>query len=470
MSEIQLRIFRENSAEDYLQAAIEVGNWIETLAVQTNSGKIWKTNPGAADGFGDSGSLFGAKSLYAGSAGIGLFFTRLYEATGDSKWLAVADDAAEHILATEVGADWYAETINSAPTGVFKITGWSTGIFSGPLGEALFLENLFKVRKRLAYRDFVLRSADSVIAAAIEDENGLHWTREQDITGDGGIAVFLLFVYKRTGAKKYLDAALKATDYIARAGTEAPNGGKFWQLLDLDLLNFGFPQGSNFPGWSHGTAGIAWLFAAVYEATNEQKYLELAKAAVDYLKGISVGDETGRLIPYLDNRTEGPSYDKFYLGSCHGPVGSSLPFRLIYEATGDEAYRRFWFELSRGIVRAGAPEKRSWGFWNTQCLCCGTAGILEHFVKTYEATKQEEFLGYARRTGDILLATSDVRTPGIKRWYDGWSRKDPDQVAAYPGLYVGAAGGGSSLVSLYAALTGKSVTANILEYLFFKGV
>lgn len=467
MVEIQLKLFRENEAEDYLQGAIEVGNWLETLAVPTNSGKIWKTRPDAPDGFGESGSLFGAKSLYAGSAGIGLFFTRLYEATLDRKWLALADDAAEHILATEVGADWYAETINSEPAGVFKVTGWSTGVFSGPVGEALFLEELFRVRKRLAYRDFFLRAADALIAAAKEDEAGIHWTHEQDISGDGGLAAFLLFVYRSTGIKKYLEAALKAVAFIAQGGTPAPNGGKFWQLLDLDLLNFGFPQGSNFPGWSHGTAGIAWLFAAAYATTKAEEYLELAKEAVAYLEGISVGGEAGRLIPYLDNRTEGPSYDKFYLSSCHGPVGSSLPFRLLYEATLDEAYKKFWLELSRGIVRAGAPEKRSWGFWNTQCLCCGTAGILEHFVKTYEASGEEEFLGYARRTADILLATSDVRTPGIKRWYDGWSRKDPDQVAAYSGLYVGAAGGGFSLLGLYAALSGKKLATTAFEYLFF---
>ena len=82
---------------------------------------------------------------------------------------------------------------------------------------------------------------------------------------------------------------------------------------------------------------------------------------------IAVGDETGRLIPYQDHPVTGPTYDKYYLSTCHGPVGSTLAFRELYEITGEEIYRNWTIELSRGIVRAGAPEKHSWGFWNCQC-------------------------------------------------------------------------------------------------------
>ena len=35
---------------------------------------------------------------------------------------------------------------------------------------------------------------------------------------------------------------------------------------------------------------------------------------------IAVGDETGRLIPYQDHPVTGPTYDKYYLSTCHGPV------------------------------------------------------------------------------------------------------------------------------------------------------
>lgn len=182
---------------------------------------------------------------------------------------------------------------------------------------------------------------------------------------------------------------------------------------------------------------------------------------------IAVGDETGRLIPYQDHSVTGPTYDKYYLSTCHGPVGSTLAFRELYEITREEIYRNWTIELSRGIVRAGAPEKHSWGFWNCQCQCCGTAGILEHFAAMYEYTGEKEFYDYMIRTADIMLSDSDHRTPGLRTWYDSWWRTIPTRVVSYPGLYVGVAGCASSLLRTYAALTGKKLT-NLYEYHFFE--
>lgn len=164
---------------------------------------------------------------------------------------------------------------------------------------------------------------------------------------------------------------------------------------------------------------------------------------------ISVGDEKGRLIPYQDHSVTGPTYDKYYLSTCHGPVGSTLAFREVYEVTGEELYKNWTIELSRGIVKAGAPERHSWGFWNCQCQCCGTAGILEHFAEMYEYTGEKEFYDYMVRTADILLSDSDHRTPGSRTWYDSWWRTIPTRVVSYPGLYVGAGGCGSSLLRAY---------------------
>lgn len=201
-----------------------------------------------------------------------------------------------------------------------------------------------------------------------------------------------------------------------------------------------FPKDTTFPNWSHGTTGTAWMFAALYKDTKKPEYLELAKEGLKYAMNISVGDESGRLIPYQDHPVTGPTYDKYYLSTCHGPVGTTLAFRELYEITGEEEYKKWTVELSRGIVRAGAPEKHSWGFWNCQCQCCGTAGILEHFAHMYEFTGDEEFYDYMIRTANVMLSDSDHRTPGKRTWYDSWWRTIPTRIVSYVGLYVGAAG------------------------------
>ena len=391
-------IFQKNTAEDYLKAAIDTAEWIDTLAIKTEYGRIWQALPEGQDGYREDVPLFTPKSMYDGSAGIGIFFIRLYEATGDTRWLTEAEEAAAHIIATKVGVEWYQTTLHSEVKGIIPVPGWAAGPYNGPVGEAYILEDLYRVTGKQAYRDYVLYVADVLLEAAVTDKRGLHWSDQEDITADGGFIVFLDILYRKTGIKKYL---------------------------------------------------------------------ELAKEGLTYAMNIAVGDETGRLIPYQDHPVTGPTYDKYYLSTCHGPVGSTLAFRELYEITGEEIYRNWTIELSRGIVRAGAPEKHSWGFWNCQCQCCGTAGILEHFAAMYEYTGEKEFYAYMIRTADVMLSDSDHRTPGLRTWYDSWWRTIPTRVVSYPGLYVGVAGCASSLLRTYAALTGKKLT-NLYEYHFFE--
>ena len=391
-------IFQKNTAEDYLKAAIDTAEWIDTLAIKTEYGRIWQALPEGQDGYREDVPLFTPKSMYDGSAGIGIFFIRLYEATGDTRWLTEAEEAAAHIIATKVGVEWYQTTLHSEVKGIIPVPGWAAGPYNGPVGEAYFLEDLYQVTGKQAYRDYVLYVADVLLEATVTDKRGLHWSDQEDITADGGFIVFLDILYRKTGIKKYL---------------------------------------------------------------------ELAKEGLTYAMNIAVGDETGRLIPYQDHPVTGPTYDKYYLSTCHGPVGSTLAFRELYEITGEEIYRNWTIELSRGIVRAGAPEKHSWGFWNCQCQCCGTAGILEHFAAMYEYTGEKEFYDYMIRTADVMLSDSDHRTPGLRTWSDSWWRTIPTRVVSYPGLYVGVAGCASSLLRTYAALTGKKLT-NLYEYHFFE--
>lgn len=46
-------IFRKNTAEDYLKAAIDTAEWIDTLAIKTEYGRIWQALPEGQDGYRD---------------------------------------------------------------------------------------------------------------------------------------------------------------------------------------------------------------------------------------------------------------------------------------------------------------------------------------------------------------------------------------------------------------------------------
>lgn len=460
------KVFRTLTDEDYLNSAIETANWLKTLEIKTEHGKIWKNFPDGQNGFGRDIMLFGPTNIYSGSAGIGIFFLRLYEATKDEKYLEEAKEAANHIISIETSAKWYEDTLNSDIGGVIPVPGWAIGYSNGPMGQALFLDDIYQVTGEEKYKNYVIKVADDLLEAGKYTEEGLHWSNEEDVVADGGFVFFLVQVYEHFGDVKYLDAARKAADYIAKDALPAKNGGKYWKLLDLSLI--GFEKETTFPGFSHGTAGTAWMFAIIYKATKDERYLELAREGAKYLEGIAVGDEEAALIPYQDHPVTGPTNDKFYLGTCHGPAGHTLLFRILYEITGEEEYKDWMIRISRGTIRAGAPERFSWGFWNAQCQCCGTAGILEHFVHMYEFTGEKEFLDYARRTARVLISDSSVsdEEPDKRKWYGAWTRTIPDKVVSYAGLYVGSAGCASALLSLYAVDKDIKLT-QLFEYAHF---
>ena len=458
-------LFKPSTSDDYLSAAKETAAWIRSHEYVTDHGKYWDVFPEGQNGFGPEVMIFGRRCIYSGAAGIGVFFLRMYEATGDQSYLDDARAAADELIATATGPEWYEHTLSNKVQGVIPVPGWAIGYSNGPVGEGLLALGLYDETKEGRYRDYAAKIADDLITAAKRDERGLHWSDQEDIVADGGFVFYLVLVYKLTSDKRYLDAACAAADYIADDAQPSPYGGVFWKLLDL----IGFPTDTTFPNFSHGTAGTAWMFALLYEVAPKPRYLELAKKGVEYLKSIAVGDETGMLVPYQDHPVTGPTFDKFYLSSCHGPVGTVLPFRKLYEITGDESYRDWCIWLSRGIIRAGAPEHYSWGYWNANCQCCGTPGILEHFVDMFEFTGEAEFLEYARRTADVLIGDSTVADdkPGQRTWYGAWTRTIPDRVVSYLGLYSGAAGCASSLLRLYANRTGKHLTP-LFEYAFFR--
>lgn len=139
---------------------------------------------------------------------------RLYEATSDERWLKEAEEAAAHIIATQVGSEWYQHTLHSDVKGIIPVPGWAAGSYNGPVGEAYFLEDLYQVTRKQEYRDFVLRTADILMEAASRDERGLFWSEQEDITADGGFIVFQDIVYRRTGIRKYLDFASEAAELV----------------------------------------------------------------------------------------------------------------------------------------------------------------------------------------------------------------------------------------------------------------
>ena len=72
-------LFKERTALDFIEYAEEAAAWIKTAQKKGSFGLVWSQSPDSSENFSDYPMLT-QKSLYGGSAGVGLFyqgFTRL---------------------------------------------------------------------------------------------------------------------------------------------------------------------------------------------------------------------------------------------------------------------------------------------------------------------------------------------------------------------------------------------------------
>ena len=90
---------------------------------------------------------------------------------------------------------------------------------------------------------------------------------------------------------------------------EPAEGGLSWQLMD-DI-----PWPFDAPNFAHGTAGVAYFLASVYQATGDNAYLEAAIQGAGHVQAMAddLGDNQ-RLVPHVLN--DGRD-NRYYLGFCH---------------------------------------------------------------------------------------------------------------------------------------------------------
>jgi len=226
-----------------LAVAIEAARWIQTFAIATPHGTTWPANPA------DRASV--ATDLYSGSAGVVLFFVELHRATGDPAHLAVATAGADELIAA---LDRQAET----------------GLYSGLAGIGFVLSEVGRHTGITKYHEGARRVVAMLQARAVERGAGVEWNDTTDvIAGSAGIGLFLLYAAEALDAPEARTLAARAgRRLLERSRDEA--GGRTWPMdgTSAQLL----------PNFSHGTAGIAYFLASLYQATKDRAFLDGALA------------------------------------------------------------------------------------------------------------------------------------------------------------------------------------------------
>lgn len=435
-----IKLFKESDSSDYLESALEVSKWIKEFEVNKKVGKSWKLSSGEGSSEGDElAAKLNDRTIYSGAAGIGYFFVQLYEITNNKEYLDEAVAAGEYLL------DTFTEELGDKP-----------GIHTGLAGEGLFAELLYKKTGDERFHEYAIKAGKTLYERAVKEENGLHWYGIFDYMGDGSALAYWIYLYQITKDKAYLDYAKQGLDYILSLKTYEDDETIYWKFFDMHDYFDSIPAGGIISNFAHGTAGIVYLLTKYYEAGKDEKYLTYAKKGFNFLEKIAVNEGDASIVPYVYFEDSDKKVDLFYLSLCHGPVGTGVVVQELFRATNDEKYREFFHRLSNALVKADVAHKRSKGYWN-DCICCGSSGVLLHFIDGYRTTGKEAYKQYAIKIADKLISDAFRDDKGT-RWYNAWTRVIPWNVDAHLGLYIGATGSASALLSLYAVIENKEIT------------
>ncbi len=427
-----------STADDLLEVATGAERWIDSHRHDTADGVVWGLANEAPEKY--------VHNLYSGSAGIALYYLELHKATGEQSYLDIAHKAGTELLSK-------IRTLESLPCA-----------FMGGWGGYLFvLHQLFAATGHEEFRQIAHQCAQKQHDQSQPIGAGIGWIQEMPyakLTGHKGVreiydvaegaagaALAWLYAHENELHEHALDWSRQAADRLIEVAQTA-TGGRRWQLMN-DI-----PWPFDAPNFAHGTAGVAFFMARLYELTNEQTYLDAAIAGAGHVQAMAEDiDGGGYLVPHVldDGRP-----NRYYLGACHGPAGTARLFYLLSEVTGEQSWMEWSRGLDDGMLALGAPEERSRGFWNNISQCCCDAGIGDHALHMFHATDDEFYMNLARRIG-VELVRRGQRDGTKWCWPQAEHRTQPDFVQSQTGYMQGAAGVGSFLLHLATTLDGAPV-------------
>lgn len=409
---------------EYERAALAAATWIRSTATESEAGAAWPADPY------DTGSVI--THLYTGTPGVVLFFLELAAYTGDSTYL---DDA-------RAGADFLLARIGeSAPE--TDATLEDAGLYTGTGGVGFVLYETYKATGDERYRDGALRVVERIHAQAREAGGGVDWLDSTDIiSGSAGIGLFLLYAAREMDHRASLELAERAGRRLLEVAEKHDTGLGWRMASDYERL---------MPNFSHGTAGVAYFLAALYEATKEPAFLDAALAGAWRLLSLA---ETEGDVCLVFHHTDGGEKLR-YLSWCHGPAGTGRTFYKLWQVTGDPAWMGWTEKSANGVYKSGIPETLTEGFWNNVGQCCGSAGVAEFALAMHAVSDPSgRHLGFARRVADDVLARATEQDGGLM-WVQAEHRVRPDFLVAQTGYMQGAAGIGMMLLHLDAVVTGR---------------
>jgi lantibiotic modifying enzyme len=411
------------STSNYLDAAVKAAKWIHTTRVETSRGLIWLEGPERPEG------LESTPDLYTGCAGVVLFLLELARITGDKTYKEDAGYGADALIAA------LPEKLDLAQE--------DAGLYTGAAGMGFVLHRAYKETGDEKYRKAAAHCRDLIHAAAQPAGEGVEWGKVTDIIGGAsGIGLYLLDYARAMNDPASRDLAVKTGLRLIEMGIPE-NGGLKW----VESPQYPTPM----PNFSHGTAGVSYYLATLHQETGRKEFLDAALAGARYLQSIAVTTGDTCLIFHDEPKNK----NLYYLGWCHGPVGTSRLWVRLNQIDPKAGWLTWAKKGAKAIQESGIPEKQTPGFWNNVGQCCGSAGVADFFLDLGKLTGDATYTAFAHRVVHNLLDRATPTPNGGLKWIQAENRIQPERTYAQTGYMQGAAGIGMLMLRMDAEEKGR---------------
>ena len=397
-------------------AARRAFDWIGSVAVDVDGGLGWLEDGVPAD------------DLYSGTAGV---------------LLGCAEAAAAGLGTAQVSAGARARLLHLARHGQDEATMPDDGLFSGWAGVAVALRawscGAGDAAAASAAAQVTSQIAERILQAPAER---LRYT--DVISGDAGILLALIADDSGTAVQ----AAHVLAGRLAERAEPGP-GGLHWRMAaGWEYL---------MPGFSHGTAGVAYALAAAGRALGRRDLVDVAARGAGAL--LAAGHHpSGWAVPLaIPPRPGGPAVN---YGWCHGPAGTVRLFVLLNEIDPQPQWQHAIDACLQALRDSRLPARLYPGYWDNLARCCGTAGVGQLLLDRCQATGDTALLDWT----DTLAADVTDRalsTPQGVTWSNTEHTRTPPELPSEPGFMQGAAGIAAWLARLQAFHTRPDTQAAV---------
>ncbi len=429
--------------EKVLKEAQRLGDWLLEIGKKDDTGIIWETMGMDED---RNITFSEGEGIYSGTSGISLFLMELYKVTGEERFKEACMEGLRRIvhLCKENTSEYYA-------------------MFTGRMGVPYTLLKTAEWTGDGNWIDLALEFAGPVIdgSAPIGGVDDL-------INGSAGTLMALMHLHAATGKGEVLKAAERYAEHLIKAAHQGPRG-LYWDRSPKAI--------SGLCGFSHGAAGVGWVFLELGRYLDNPTFFRVAKDAFlyeslhysnqiknwqDLRNGIySDEDEVDHRNAYLENNMEFFTKGKDMNAWCHGGAGIGLA-RLrgmeIFKAAGDdEAYRHceadFQLAYAKTKVTDADNETLERGF----SQCHGGGGNADLFITAYNVLKDQTYLDDAWKVAGRALESNKK----MGRYISGYH--SPQAKGEDSSLFMGNAGVGYFFLRLLEPLKVPSMLCPTLN-------